>query len=338
MATCQPTTLVKMRILHIHDIANVGSTLVEGLRQIGHEAELRRLNLAVPHGSTLAKLLVSPLRLREMWRVNQDVRRGRYDIVHIHFAYLGWLGILGRYPYFLHCHGSDIRRDMKDWRRRWFIEKSLQRAQKVFFATPDLANLIYPLRPDAIFLPNPVNTEQFHPSPIQTQSSTKILLGSAFYAVKGVELAMTGLQAIIQQHPEVAITAFATGPEYPRYQDCPGIQFISPVSHTEMPALYQAHDFVIGQFEIGSLGMVELESMACGKPVICYYAGNQGHTSSPPILNAQSAPQITEKISYLLKNRAEIDAWGQKGRTWVLETHDYRLIVNRLVVLYQQTS
>lgn len=325
-----------MHILHIHDIANVGSTLVAGLQQIGYKAELRRLNLTARHGSTLTKLLVSPLRLKEMLRVNRDVKRGRYDIIHIHFAYLGWLGILGRYPYFLHCHGSDIRRDLKDWRRRWFIEKSLQRAKKVFFATPDLAELIYPLRPDAIFLPNPVNTDQFQPSPVSTPTQPKILLGSAFYAIKGIDLAMAGLQAAIHQYPEIQVTAFRSGPEYPRYQNSSGFRFISPVSHTEMPTLYQAHDFIVGQFKIGSLGMVELESMACAKPVICHHTENQWYTTHPPILEAQSTTQITEHIAYLLKDLSEIVTIGQRGRTWVMETHDYRLIAHRLVETYTQ--
>ena len=326
-----------MRILHIHDIANVGSTLVAGLQQIGYAAELRRLNLAVPHGSTLAKLLASPLRLREMQRVNDEVKRGRYDIIHIHFAYLGWLGLLGHYPYFLHCHGSDIRRDLKDWRRRWFIEKSIQRAQKVFFATPDLADILLPLRPDAIFLPNPLNTDQFHPLPQQIHKPLKLLLGSAFYTVKGIESAMAGLQAIIQQYPEIQVTAFALGPEYPRYQESPGFRFIKPVSHVDMPTLYHNHDLVIGQFKIGSLGMVELESLACGKPVICYYVKNQYDTSPPPVINAQSTTQITESIAYLSQNPAEILVLGQRGRQWITETHDYRLVAYQLAEIYKHT-
>lgn len=327
-----------MHILHIHDIANVGSTLVAGLQEIGHKAELRRLNLAARHGSTLTKLLVSPLRLREMLRVNREVGRGRYDIIHIHFAYLGWLGILGHYPYFLHCHGSDIRRDLKDWRRRWFIEKSLQRAKKVFFATPDLADLIYPLRPDAIFLPNPVNTDQFRSLPVPTSTQPKILLGSAFYAVKGIELAMAGLQEAIQQCPEIKVTAFASGPEYPRYQYSPGFHFVPPVPHSKMPALYQAHNLIVGQFKIGSLGMAELESMACEKPVICHYARDRWHTTPPPVINTQSATQITENIIHLLKDPSEMRALGQKGRNWVMTTHDYRLIAQRLAEVYTQTS
>lgn len=325
-----------MRILHIHDIANVGSTLVAGLRQIGHEAELRRLNLVVPHGSTLTKLLASPLRLREMLQVNREVKRGRYDIVHIHFAYLGWLGILGRYPYFLHCHGSDIRRDLKDWRRRWFIEKSVQRANKVFFATPDLADLIYPLRPDAIFLPNPVNTDQFHPTSALTQTQPKILLGSAFYAIKGIKLAMAGLQTALQQYPEINVTAFASGPEFPFYQNSLGFHFIAPIPHDKMAALYQVHDLIIGQFKIGSLGMVELESMACAKPVICHYTENHCYTASPPVLKAQSAARIAENIIFLIKNPSEMISLGKEGRVWVAETHDYRLIAHHLLEIYEQ--
>lgn len=327
-----------MRILHIHDIANVGTTLVEGLRQLGHEAELRRLNLAAPQSATLTKLLVSPLRLREMLRVNQQVRRGRYDIVHIHFAYLGWLGILGRYPYFLHCHGSDVRRDLKDWRRRWFIEKSLQRAKKVFFATPDLADIVRPIRPDAIFLPNPVNTAQFHLQPRPTGSHSKILLGSAFYPIKGIELAMQGLQEIVHRYPQIEITAFAVGPEYPRYQNSPGFRFISPVPHSEIVALYHAHDLIVGQFNIGSLGMVELESMACGRPVICHYVENQSYASPPPIINAHSATEITEKIAYLLENPPELQMIGEASRAWVAKFHDYRQIANKLLVIYQQNQ
>lgn len=324
-----------MRILHIHDIANVGATLTAGLQQIGYQAELRRLNLAAPHGSTLTKLLLSPLRLREMLRVNRQVRRGRYDIVHIHFAYLGWLGIIGRYPYFLHCHGSDIRRDYLDWRRRWFIHQSILRAKAVFFATPDLADLLLPIRPDAIFLPNPVNTALFHPNSPPVESHPKILLGSAFYPVKGVEAAMQGLQEIVKQHPEIEITAFATGPLYPHYQNSPGFRFIPPVPHPQMAPLYQAHEIIIGQFKIGSLGMVELEGMACGRPVICHYEPTSWYPESPPIIQAQTPEEIRGKVVQMLTNPVERAAIGDKGAQWIGQYHDFRQVAYQLSRFYR---
>ena len=100
-------------------------------------------------------------------------KSGSYDVVHIHFAYLGWIGILGRYPYFLHCHGSDVRRDLHDRLRRWPIMTSLRRARAVLFVTPDLAPIVRPIRSDAIFLPDPVNTDRFTPQPNHGRAPTQ---------------------------------------------------------------------------------------------------------------------------------------------------------------------
>lgn len=325
-----------MRILHIHNVANVGATLVEGLKQQGCEANLRCLNLAAPQGSTFTKLLVSPLRLREMWRVNREVKRGRYDIVHIHFAYLGWLGIIGHYPYFLHCHGSDIRRDLQDWRRRWFILKSIEKAQAVFFVTPDLADIILPIRPDAIFLPNPVNTETFCPSSEPNTGSLKILLASAFHKIKGIDIAMNGLIESVRQHPEIKVTVFAHGPEFGHYKNTPGIHSIHPVPHEHMAALYQSHDIVIGQFKIGSLGMVELESMACGCPVICHYTDTEWYPQPPPVIRAHAAEQIVKNITWLNENPIERQKTGRLGLNWIKTHHDYRQVANQLINVYSR--
>src|SRR5690606_10637214 len=124
--------------------------------------------------------------------------------------------------------------------------------------------------------------------------------------------------------------------EYLFYQNNPGIHFIPPVTHDKMAALYQTHDLVIGQFKIDSLGMVELESMACARRIICHYIENQWYTTPPPVLKAQSASQIAENIIFLIKNPSEMVSLGEKGRVWVTETHDYRLIARHLIEIYEQ--
>ena len=37
------------------------------------------------------------------------IRAGNFELVHIHYAYLGNIGSLGGFPYILHCHGTDLR-------------------------------------------------------------------------------------------------------------------------------------------------------------------------------------------------------------------------------------
>ena len=155
-----------MRIAHVNDIANVPATLAEGLRLLGHDVELFRLKLTGGKYPTWFKAFLLPWRGKEMHALNQHVRSGRFDVVHIHFAYLGWAGILGRYPYVLHCHGTDVRRNLHQSYQKPFVERSLNRAEQVFFSTPDLAEHVLPVRPDAVWLPNPVDTGQFCPGPV----------------------------------------------------------------------------------------------------------------------------------------------------------------------------
>ena len=76
-----------MRILHINDIAYVGSTLVEGLQQYGHDATLRPLQLRAKRRSTRVKLLALPLRLRQgtheedvLLAVNEDGARASFAL------------------------------------------------------------------------------------------------------------------------------------------------------------------------------------------------------------------------------------------------------------------
>ncbi len=175
-----------MRILHINDVANVASILVAGLVQIGHQAELRRLRLPASRRGTAAKILALPARWAEWMAVNRQVRTLGYDMVHIHYAYLGLLGILGRYPYILHCHGTDVRRGLHDPLRRGMVVQSLRHARKVLFSTPDLAQHVRPIRPDAIFLPNPVATDVFRPQDRGAEHPPRILVISKLSAVKKV--------------------------------------------------------------------------------------------------------------------------------------------------------
>jgi len=324
-----------MRILHVNDIANVGATLVDGLIRLGHDAELRRLRLVAKRRSTPVKLLASPARLQEWLDVNRQVASGGYDIVHIHFAYLGWLGILGRYPYFLHCHGSDVRRDLHDRLRRWPIVTSLRRARAVLFVTPDLAPVVRPIRPDAIFLPDPVNTDRFAPNHTLAERRPRILIGSSLYPIKRVDIAFEAIRTLLARHPDVQVTAIDQGPERQRYCGTPGVTFVPPVPYQEMPALIQAHDLVVGQFGLGILSMVELESMACGKPVVCHFKYGDWYPELPPVLSTNQPAQAADYLSALIEDPALRRQSGERGRAWVEEQHGYLTVAQRLEQIYR---
>jgi len=74
------------RIALVHDIAGVAAVQAQLLRGAGHEVD----QIALPtHGATWrwpAKGLALPVRLAAFWPEISRLRRGRYDVIHIHFV------------------------------------------------------------------------------------------------------------------------------------------------------------------------------------------------------------------------------------------------------------
>jgi glycosyltransferase involved in cell wall biosynthesis len=261
-----------MHILHVNDVAFVGSNLVAGLNQRGHTAELRRLQLAAAKRSTAAKLLAIPLRLAELAAVNRMVHRGNYDAIHIHFAYLGWLGITrwvslsAPHPW-QRCAPRSPRLaaalvDPAEHRTRQncalFDARSGRDRPPPFAQTP----FSYPTRwtPTASVRRR---LRQIHPP--------RILIISDLSAVKAVDVAFAAVAQLRERFPEVEVIAIKHGKDRERYIGTPGINFIERVPHAEMVALIRSCDIILGQLGIGSMGVAELESLACGKPVVCLF-------------------------------------------------------------------
>jgi glycosyltransferase involved in cell wall biosynthesis len=162
------------------------------------------------------------------------------------------------------------------------------------------------------------------------------LIGSSLFPVKRVDIAFEAIRTLLARHPEVQVTAIDQGPERQRYYGTPGVTFVPPVPYQEMPSLIQAHDLVLGQFGLGIVSMVELESMACGKPVVCYFKYGDWYDEPPPVLSADQPTQAAEYLSALIEDPVLRRQSGEHCRTWLEEQHGYITIAKRLVQIYRQ--
>lgn len=150
-----------MRVLHVHQIANIPPLIVRELRKKGIETDF-----------------VEDVR---------DVDLKKYDIVHGHYA-LNRSTIRAfrtarrlKLPFILHCHGSDVRRATITGRKKLpfhygVISKYIRkRSTKIFLSTPDLIEFV----PEGEYVPNPVDLEAFRPMP-EVGKSTKTLICGKF--------------------------------------------------------------------------------------------------------------------------------------------------------------
>jgi len=323
-----------MRIAHVNDVAFVASTLVHSLNALGHEAELIRLELAGGSRGTLAKLAYLPARIAEMGAVNRRIRERGYDVVHIHYAYVGTYGRIGRYPYFLHCHGTDVRRGLASRARRGLTLAAMRDARGVFFSTPDLAEQVRAVRPDARYLPNPVRTDLFRPARERGDGGPRILIVSSLSLVKGIETAFAAVGEVLRMR-ECRVTAIFSGPLRERYRDTPGVRFVDPVPHERMPELIAEADIVVGQFLLGSLGLAELESMACGKPVVTRVVPSPLYGSPPPVISAEDPSEAAAALVRLIDSRELRHTLGTEAAGWIAVHHDAAKVATELLDVYR---
>lgn len=325
-----------MKVLHINNVANVPDGLVKGLRKIGVDAELYQPYVGINKKRRLGPISVIANRFVDAKSLTKKIKKERYDIVHIHYAYFGMLGILGGYDYWLHCHGTDIRRNQYHPLYKHITSPSMKRANTLLYSTPDLKIHAERKRKDAIFLPNPIQTSLFEPTPLPKQDNRKILLISRIDAIKGVDSAFKALESIKKNNPSVSIDAFLWGPELDKYKDQNFVNWIPTMKHEEISKLIQNYHIVVGQFHLGILGMSEMEAMACARPVVCDFTYGSWYPQEPPVVQAKTVEEIAGRIQELLDDPSMCEDIGEAGRNWVMNNHDYIAVAKRLAEMYEK--
>jgi len=322
-----------MKIIHVREISNVAATLVDGLRRLGHDVQFEPMRLHRHEASVASRAVLLPNRLREALRINRLIRNGGFQAVHLHWAYMGWMGMLGRYPYFVHCHGSDLRRNLGWPGLGWLTRRSLRSARRVFYSTPDLKSLAVRVRPDSVFVPNPIDTEVFRPPERKREDSPKVLLMSRFEPVKGPETALAIVRELKRTHPCVEVHAFNWGVSVAQFADPELVRLIPTVPYGKMPQLLAGYDIVVGQFGLGILSMSELEAMACGRPLVGYFRYPEVYDEPPPMLSTRDVQEGARLLAGLVEDVPAREQLGESARAWVEKRHDH-LTVARLVEGY----
>ncbi len=334
----------KMRVLHVYDCWPVTGDLVNGLRALGVEAEIFEPTLGVDQKGKFRKVLLPLIRTQEAFQLRQLVHRKKFDIIHVHYARHAFMTLITGLPYYLHCHGSDLRLDLHRHGFRQLTLLAIRKAIKVFYVTPDLADYLKPIRPDAVFLPNPINLDEFAVEPGEGPSIPRILSISKLDRFKGVELIIQTIELVWQRRPETEIAMFDYGNQsdlarsfFKEHRHDKRLILLSRIPHNQMARLIQSFGVILGQQGSipGALGASELEAMACGKPVVCYYKYPNAYPEPPPVLVSQTREEASEHIVRLLDDPALRQSLGQQCREWVAKYHEQKQVARQLLQYYQ---
>jgi len=350
-----------------------------GLAQLGHKVTVYTADggtddhhdpseISVHRLPVLFRLGNAPL-LPSLWNL------AGFDIVHLHYPFyfgaemLFLKSLLGRSRYVVTYH-QDVLFD--GWLR--FPERLhhallgrqiLSRAARVLATSQDYARAsrLGPLaraRPGLVGeLPNGVDARRFHPGVkggavrdhyrLRPEDRTVLFVGALDRAhyFKGIGVLLQALGRI--SDPDVRLLLVGDGDLRAGYQsqaEALGLAaratFCGRVADADLPAHYAASDLlVLPSTTMGeAFGVVLLEAMACGKPVIASNLPGVrsvvGDGQDGLLVQPGDAADLAQKLEQLLADAPGRREMGLRGRKKVEERYDWPRIVPRLEEVYEE--
>ena len=307
------------RVAIVNDVAGVGSLQTRILNQAGDDAAF--IDLPKPGGSwpLYAKVFTVPVRLAQYVPIIRKLRRGDYDVIHIHFLSHGFIGPLIGKPFVLHGHGHDVHTNLKNPFYRAISRYAMKRARAIYYVTPDLAPFLAGFEDKSHLLPNPLEPMFFANVKPPTQLR-KVLFFTRLYPIKGPE-------EIFESTPELAklvdVSAISWGPLGPALREKFGhvVRFIDRVPREQVPALIDSFDAVIGQMKLGILSLSELEAMARGRVVFMHLDRSLYPDDPPPVVDVRDGVELVAAVRRLQQDPAAMRRLSDAGRDWVARHH-----------------
>ncbi len=320
------------RIALVHDIAGVASVQARLLRGAGHQVD----QISLPEWGASwrwpAKALALPARLAAYLPVARRLHRGRYDIVHIHFLSHGIVGVLARTPFFAQAHGSDLHVNLNSRVYRLVTNAVLRSARAIFYVTPNLPAYLDGFQPKLIHLPNPVDiSEATAPPPGEIKS---VVIFTRLHPVKGVEQIFGAVERL--RALGLDVTALDYGPLATEYKRAYGrwVDFVKPIPHDQIGAFVSRFDLVIGQMRQGVLGLMEIEALAAGRPVMTALDRTLYANDPPPVVAALNPDAIVAAVEKLKSDPVELGRLSAHGREWAIRNHGYARHLQLLLAAY----
>ncbi|MEP7028744.1 MAG: hypothetical protein ABI960_09140, partial [Candidatus Eisenbacteria bacterium] len=278
-----------LRVLHgTYEIAGQGMVLAAGLTAAGADAKslAYRVDWDGRRPAIVVELDALPLPARGAVMLGTFARHApAYDVFHFHFGTsflprlldVPLLKAMGKTVVF-HFHGCEVRN--KAWmrshhalaactecdpfcrpdRQRRLLAEAARHADRVYYSTKDLAESV----PGGVELPLAIEADRWEAAGRATVLSDP----ERRDGVNGpVVIAHTQTTTpLIKGTPHVEAAVDLLRAEFPRLE----YRRIEKLPWAQMPAAIAQCDVLVDQLFMGWYGLLAIEGMCVGKPVVCY--------------------------------------------------------------------
>ena len=219
------------------------------------------------------------------------------DLIHAHNAFPDAVAAVrvfgGKYPVVVTVHGSDVNINAMDRSLRPEIVRSLNAARRILAVSGDLKTTLEKIGVTTKIevIPNGVNTSRFTPGEKKEACGKlgfdpdipRIIFVGNFLPVKGIEYLIGAFPGVLRSHPEcelVLVGAKPGGTDSGAYREQirklgigERVRICEKVANGDLPDWIRASDvFVLPSIKEG-FGIVAVEALACGRPVVATRSG-----------------------------------------------------------------
>ena len=307
-----------MRVLHLNSPAKVGWVLAQAQRRLGVEA-----TVVLTHSRHWHHYYDVDLTSYDTSTLSGKYSVGREllglvrscDLLHYHGAPISrgyralliWAVGLGK-PVFLHHHGSEVREQQYPW-----LASRLSRHR--FVSTPDLLSWV----PAAEWIPNPVLLEQLPRTAPPASERPLLVHVPTDREVKNTEAVLAAVAELRQRDIEF---------DFRLVENC---------TYQETIAALQQADIVVDWVNprFGIYGVLSIEAMALGRPVVCTLNPGLYEESELPVIPA-SPTELAGVLQRLIAAPESRKRIGVAGRHFVLKHHNPDQVALRVLRAYRE--
>jgi D-inositol-3-phosphate glycosyltransferase len=302
-----------------------------------------------------------------------------YDLVHSHYWLSGWVALQLRQGWALpmvhmsHTLGYPKNAAAQQaWEqeppRRLQIEYDILKHSDALIAESPASHQHmvqeYGVEPSRVqIIPCGVDTQLFRPQPrgparrmvAVPEGVPLVLFVGRLQPLKGLDTLLRAVHLVRPQYPRLQVAIVGGGldagdpheaAEVERLRGLaahlhltPHLAFIKAQPQEALVHYYTAADVLVLPSHYESFGMVALEAMACGTPVVASQVGGLASTVVPErtglLVPVGDGPAFAHAISRVLASPMIRDRWGQAGVRHA-QTYAWPRVVARNVHLYQR--
>ena len=290
--------------------------------------------------------------------INKAIAEFKPDVIHAqHIWLLCWLARKTGIPYVVTAHGTDLMGYQQGPRFRKYAEEAAEGAKRIITISNDNDELVREIFPSCagrtVFMRNGYDPDRFYPEPmtneqirnvfdIKLQERLVLFVGKLAH-FKGVDVLLEAARLYEGEHPGKIVTIVAGDGELAaqlknqaKEYKLEGINFLGHLDISQLRGLYSSADVSVVPSRREPFGLVAIEALACGAPVI---ATNQG--GLPDIINDDVGALVDVDDAFGLSAAIQREIFrpdrkerGQKAAKYAKENYTQDSLMDALLEIF----